>query len=579
MKKHYTKYLFLAMTLLLASNSFGAVIIINNVDDPGLGLNDPTVVAPVGGNPGTTLGAQRLNVLQRGADIWAATKNLTVDVILQATFQDRGFTPCTPTSGVLGAAGTISIFADFPGLIWPSTWYHGALANRQGGVDFTPGPPDPGFLVPPFNDEIVVFLNPNLNTPSCLTGIPWYYGLDNLAPAGSIDLLNVVLHEYDHGLGFANFIDEDGDVSAGDPPGSGPQGMPDIYTVYTRDNTTGKQWNQMKDSERAASAINTENVVWNGPNVNAQVPFTLDFGINVIITDPPPLAGEIEAGLASFGPPADPTNFGGAVVLGDDGGGPGTATDGCEPLTNGGAINGNVALLDRGLCTFVTKAQNAQAAGATALIIANTLGRGAFGPGGADPTITIPVVGISNADGDDIKANLPGVDVIAQTDFSHRAGADSDNHALLFAPNPVQPGSSISHWDSAATPNLLMEPAINSDLKGATNLDLSPFQGTDIGWDNALYCPDSSDQSPTVVVNGCDSGVPNTVGPYTTFPKPKKGVNSGNVAGGCTIADTLNNCLGNSEFKACVASVTKQLKKQGVLTKTQRKDIINCATP
>lgn len=569
MKTHCTKFLFLALTLLLATNSFGgAVIIINNVDDPGLGLNDPTPVAPVGGNPGTTLGAQRLNVLQRGADIWAATKNLTVDVILQATFQDRGFTPCTPTSGVLGAAGTINIFSDFPGQIWRATWYHGALTNRQVGVDVTPGPPDPGFLVPPFNDEIVVFLNPNLDTASCLTGIPWYYGFDNLAPASSVDLLNVVLHEYDHGLGFANFID--------DATGTAINGLPDIYTVYTKDNTTGKQWNQMTDAERAASAINTENVIWNGPNVTALVPFVLDFGINVIITDPAPLAGIVEAGTASFGPLPDPVNFGGAVVLGDDGGGPGTATDGCEPLTNGSAISGNVALLDRGLCTFVTKAGNAQAAGATALIIANTLGRGAFGPGGADPSITIPVVGISNADGDDIKANLPGVNVIAQTDFTHRAGADSDNHALLNAPNPVQPGSSISHWDPSATPNLLMEPAINSDLKGATNLDLSPAQGTDIGWDNMLYCPDSSDQSPTVMVDSCDSGVPNTVGPYTTFPRPRKGINSGNVAGGCTIADTLNNCLGNPDQKGCVASVTKQLKRQGVLTKAQRNDIIDC---
>ncbi|MFH1754901.1 MAG: hypothetical protein ABIA59_04285 [Candidatus Latescibacterota bacterium] len=37
-------------------------IVINNNDGPGEGFNDPTAVSPVGGNPGTTLGAQRLSV-------------------------------------------------------------------------------------------------------------------------------------------------------------------------------------------------------------------------------------------------------------------------------------------------------------------------------------------------------------------------------------------------------------------------------------------------------------------------------------------------------------------------------------
>ena len=38
-----------------------ATIVIVNQNDPGVGFNDPTPVAPVGGNPGTTLGQQRLN--------------------------------------------------------------------------------------------------------------------------------------------------------------------------------------------------------------------------------------------------------------------------------------------------------------------------------------------------------------------------------------------------------------------------------------------------------------------------------------------------------------------------------------
>lgn len=52
---------------------------------------------------------------------------------------------------------------------------------------------------------------------------------------------------------------------------------------------------------------------------------------------------------------------------------------------------------------------------------------------------------------------------------------------LLNAPDPVQVGSSISHWDPSATPNLLMEPAINADLP-FLGLDVTPAQMMDIGW-------------------------------------------------------------------------------------------------
>ncbi len=47
-----------------------ASIVIVNKDAVGVGFNDPTVAAPVGGNAGTTLGQQRLNVFQAAASIW-----------------------------------------------------------------------------------------------------------------------------------------------------------------------------------------------------------------------------------------------------------------------------------------------------------------------------------------------------------------------------------------------------------------------------------------------------------------------------------------------------------------------------
>jgi hypothetical protein len=568
MAKHFLLAFLMAASFLFSASVSAVTITINNVDDPGVGFNDPTPVAPVGGNPGTTLGQQRLNAFQEAADIWGATLTSNVDVIIQATMQDRGFTPCDAEAAVLGAAGTINIFSDFTNAEWPNTWYHSALANKLADTDITPGPPDPGFLVPPFNDDIIAFFNPNIGQTGCLDGITWYFGFDNNAPQDTIDFLNVLLHEFGHGLGFANFIDDDGSM---------PMNLPDIYSTFTKDNTLGKQWNQMTNSERGVSTVNTDNVVWNGPTVVADVPFLLTFPNNLIVTEPPPAAGEVEMGLASFGPPATPANFSGTVVLGEDATPP--INDACEPITND--LTGVIAIVDRGLCDFVVKAANVQAAGADGLIIANTLGRPAFDPGGTDPTITIPVVGISEAEGDNIKENLPGVEVILQTDFAHRSGADGDNNALLYAPNPVEPGSSISHFDISATPNLLMEPFINSDLEGATTLDLTPSEMTDIGWSDGPHCPVDSDDSPTVLVEGCDSLVPNDFGPFVIFPKPRKGANRGNTAGGCTIADVLKTCISpaSGSFEGCINRVAKELQRQEIITKEERQAIVACANP
>src|SRR6185436_126008 len=99
----------------------------------------------------------------------------------------------------------------------------------------------------------------------------------------------------------------------------------------------------------------------------------------------------------------------------------------------------------------------AQAAGATALIIANNAA-GIQPPGGVDPTITIPVLGITQADGNTIKANLgAGVNITLNLDPAQLAGADAAGRPLMFAPNPFQSGSSVSHYDVTLTPNALME--------------------------------------------------------------------------------------------------------------------------
>ena len=65
-----------AMLLLLTAGQTlagGVTINIININAPGVGFNDPTPVAPVGGNTGTTLGQQRLIAFQHAAEIWGQT--------------------------------------------------------------------------------------------------------------------------------------------------------------------------------------------------------------------------------------------------------------------------------------------------------------------------------------------------------------------------------------------------------------------------------------------------------------------------------------------------------------------------
>ena len=91
----------------------------------------------------------------------------------------------------------------------------------------------------------------------------------------------------------------------------------------------------------------------------------------VVINSPGSIAGFCNAGAADFGPPLDATGVTGDVILGDDGVEP--TSNGCEPFVNGAAVSGNIALVDRGACAFTIKVANAQAAGATGVLVADNV--------------------------------------------------------------------------------------------------------------------------------------------------------------------------------------------------------------
>jgi hypothetical protein len=136
--------------------------------------------------------------------------------------------------------------------------------------------------------------------------------------------------------------------------------------------------------------------------------------------------GERTAGGASFGPTSFDVTA--PVALADDGAAP--STDGCEALV--GSFTGRIVLVDRGTCTFVVKANNVQAAGGVGMIVANNVDGPPPALGGVDPTITIAVLSISQADGVALKASLAAGPVSARMFASKETDRDSglDNQII-----------------------------------------------------------------------------------------------------------------------------------------------------
>ncbi|WP_296943087.1 PA domain-containing protein [uncultured Massilia sp.] len=463
----------LALACCAGAARAAATIVIVNLNEAGVGFNDPTPVAPVGGNPGTTLGQQRLNAFQRAADLWGATLTSDVTIRIGASFEPLS---CTATSAVLGAAGANEIWSDFPNAPRAETWYPAALASKLAGEDVaTPGQPH---IIARFNSRLGL-------SADCLPGEGFYLGLDRNFGNG-IDLVTVLLHEFAHGLGFQTFTD--------DETGEEILGIPSIWDYYLLDNRNNRTWVESTPAQRAASAVTWRGLSWNGPIVTAAVPQVLGPASNLGIAGPAAgtAAGNYGVGDATFGPAlSNPPVRGQLMPVVDQPDGNGYA---CQPLgtLNALAVRGNIALVDRGGgCDFTVKARNVQAAGALGMVVADNQPGDVAGLGGSDPTIAIPSVRVTQADGATIKAALQrrartqsGVVASLGLDSARLAGTDAAGRILLYTPGAYSPGSSVSHYTTEARPNQLMEPAINTDLTHDVTppRDLTFPLLRDIGW-------------------------------------------------------------------------------------------------
>jgi hypothetical protein len=250
--------------LTLQGSAFATTITIVNKDTAGVGFNDPSPRTPVGGNNGTTLGEQRMNVFKYAAGFWASQIDSPVEILVQASFEAKD---CEATTATLGSAGTRYIFSDFTGAPRAQTWYSSALANKLAGEDLEPT-----------EDDIQASFTTALDDGTCAFPKKWYYGLDGLSGSSMTDFATVVIHELGHGLGFQTFVSRTtGARFAGDDG----IGLDDAYMVHLYDASSGKTWDQMTDAERLASTTNTTNLLWNGSNVVAVASGVLTAGVGV----------------------------------------------------------------------------------------------------------------------------------------------------------------------------------------------------------------------------------------------------------------------------------------------------------
>ncbi|APD86320.1 peptidase [Alteromonas sp. Mex14] len=158
--------------------------------------------------------------------------------------------------------------------------------------------------------------------------------------------------------------------------------------------------------------------------------------------------------------------------------------EGCEEFA-AGAFDGAIALISRGTCGFVTKIANAEAAGAVAVVIHNSDGRGEAPilMGGLSPEQTVPSFMVPATPGQELATLISeseeavnitiGAEVVRvvsesladiMADFSSR-GPNGD--PTFLKPNIAAPGVRIFSGESPDAPNHEGE---NFSFKGGTSM-------------------------------------------------------------------------------------------------------------
>ncbi|HSX58616.1 MAG TPA: Ig-like domain-containing protein [Tahibacter sp.] len=234
------------------------------VTTPGGGFDDATPATPEGGNTGMTLGQQRTILFQTAVNTWGSALASNRVIKVNASFATLS---CSASSGTLGSAGAATniVLSDSGRQrYFPVALAEALLDQELNGAG--------NEINTTFNARI------DLNDTGCLGTTRFYYGLTGPAPAGTIALYPVVLHELGHGLGFAALICRTpaGCTSPTTPYGGYFNGIADIWSDFLRDNDidgsgTNKRWSAMTNAERVISFTHDPLLVWDGMSVTTNL--------------------------------------------------------------------------------------------------------------------------------------------------------------------------------------------------------------------------------------------------------------------------------------------------------------------
>ena len=225
---------------------------------------------------------------------------------------------------------------------------------------------------------------------------------NNLASATNLFYMNNMMHDIYYRYGFT---EQYGNFQQSNYENGGLGGDPVIALAQT-----GLSVGQSNNATMSTPADGRHPLMsmylWNAPSTFVAKP--------LVVNSPSGLAGEYEALLGNFGPEVPEGSITQDLVLVRKTETTGTPFDACGTVSNPEQIQGKIAVVLRGDCTFVEKVQNAQNAGAVGVLVVNNQS-GTINMGGDSTTITIPSMSITQEAGNPIVQSLENNTVVNAT--------------------------------------------------------------------------------------------------------------------------------------------------------------------
>ncbi|TVQ35396.1 MAG: hypothetical protein EA370_09360 [Wenzhouxiangella sp.] len=464
--------LLLAAAFVLPGSAAAQVIRVIYTDPPGFGFGDTTPVQARPGNPATTRGAQRREVMDAAVAIWASRLDSAIPIRVEASFEDLG---CGDET-ILGLGGSTGFAWNFLNAPRSNINFPVSLATALRGLYYTE-----------LSAEMEVSFNVRIDSGTCIDGLDgFWYGLDPQVPPalGTFSFLELVVHELGHGLGFQSWTDRQTRDFFGTPP------RPDIWSEYVFGLAQGLPWSQMTSAQRRATSTSGSNLVWTGERANLRAAERLLPPGRV--SAEPSVGGQrhFPAWIQGYPPFLPPEGLTRNLVLAD-GPNPGNPGDAwhrnlaCAGLENRDQVAGNIVLVKRGECTFAQKWQNVFNAGGAAILLVDNQPPGANAIErdrgiAVDRNLPIPIWLVSRDTGTRLRNALPGLQLTLG--YNTAAAARGTNQGFInMLASPDREDSNVSHFSNAMFPQSVMNPSL-TNIGFSGDIDFVPDLFYDIGW-------------------------------------------------------------------------------------------------